>query len=410
MKKQENIISDFEELFKLKDFKRKKEKEPFECTYEQISQSLKSEYIENIDSKIERWVNISNVLYFRDVVPVKFYLQAKMLFRDGFYEAAITVSRSICEMICYEFLKKQTHPFGTSEEIELENFRTLVKFLAIPKKVGKRIFENEILDKLNSIDDKNFLKSTYQLNTTTKNYLYKIENGKTPKNLNRFFSIFDSINFQQKDNFPNKSFQLINKVYDNGNTYVHARKSPKTPKEDAINNLNWIGEVLYELYGIDDIPINRIIKSGYSDFPDICTGMNFALTAFATPEDAMRGYLNLPTKKQVEKMISLSGIWEGEWQNKKNKIQKGRLSFFMDGEYLNGDLITHKKTEEIISQPLDIKLFGDYFRIKGFDKDNLKHNKNVHNHFELEFFNDDTLLGINLIEKGKVLFRRIVEK
>jgi len=112
MSKQIDIISDFEELFKLKEFYKNNKKEPYECTYELISHSLKNEDIDNIDSKIERWINISHVLYFKDVPPVKFYLQAKMLFRDGFYEAAITLSRSICEMICYEKLTKMSHPFG----------------------------------------------------------------------------------------------------------------------------------------------------------------------------------------------------------------------------------------------------------------------------------------------------------
>lgn len=407
MNKQSSIISDFEELFKLKEFHRKKEREPYECTYEQISYSLKNEYIENIDSKIERWVNISSVLYFKDVVSARFYLQAKMLFRDGFYEAAITISRSICEMICYELLQRQTHPFGTYEELELENFRTLVKFLAMPKEIDKQLFEMGILDNLNSPDDKNFLKSTYQLAPNKKKYFFKIENGKTAKNLNRFFSIFDNVNFPSKDNFSNNSFQIINHVYDNGNTYVHARKSSNKPKDDATNNLNGIGEVLYELYGVSEISVNQTIKSGYSDFPDICTGMNFALDVYSTPEDAMRGYLNLPTRKQVEKMISVKGTWEGEWCSKKNIKQEGKLSFFMDGEYLKGELISFKKKSSNAIEPLDIKLFGEYFRIKGFNPNNMNHDKNKHNHFELEFFNNETLIGTNLNGPGKVIFNRI---
>ena len=78
MRRQIDIISDFEELFKLKEFYKDNKKEPYECTYELISHSLKNEYIDNIDSKIERWINISHVLYFKDVSPVKFYFQAKM--------------------------------------------------------------------------------------------------------------------------------------------------------------------------------------------------------------------------------------------------------------------------------------------------------------------------------------------
>ena len=67
-----------------------------------------------------------------------------------------------------------------------------------------------------------------------KTYIFKIETGKTAKNLNRFFDIFEKINFITKDIFPKNSYDIINKVYDNGNTYVHARKSSNTPKDDAI--------------------------------------------------------------------------------------------------------------------------------------------------------------------------------
>jgi hypothetical protein len=407
MSKQDGLISDYEQLFKLKKFYNDKKREPYECTYEQISRSLKNEYIGNIDSKIERWINISRVLYFKDAASVRFYLQAKMLFRDGFYEAAITMSRSICEMICYEKLIGGSHPFGDYKDIELENFRTLVKYIAIPKEIDRNLFDKDILEKLNSTDDKNFLKSSYQLNSDKKKYLFKVENGKSAKNLNRFFTIFDSINFKIKDNFPNNSFQTINQVYDNGNIYVHARKSSNTPKVDAINNLNGICEVLYELYGINEIPLNQTIKSGYAGFPDICTGMNFAIDVYATPADAMRGYLNLPTQKQIEKMISIKGAWEGEWYSKKNVKQKGKLTFFLDGEYLKGELVSFTKNKTVVTEPLDIKLFGEYFRIKGFNTKSLRHDKHVHNHFELEFFNNEILIGTNLNKKGKVLFKRI---
>jgi len=406
MSKQYSIISDFEELFKLREFHKDRKKEPYECTLEQICHAIKNEYNENILDRIERWVDISRVLYFKDVSPVKYYFQAKMLFRDGFYEAAITISRSLCEMICYELLTKQTHPFGTYTDLEQENFRTLVKFLAIPKEINRNIFEIDILNKIKLVDDKNFVKSAYQLSKPKEKYIFKIENGKTVKNLNRFFSLFESVSFLQRDNFPHNSYELINRVYDNGNTYVHARKSSNLPKEDARNSLNEIGEVLYLLYGIDEIPVNQTIKSGYSDFPDICTGMNFALDAYPTPEDAMRGYLNLPTQKQVEKMISVKGKWEGEWHSDQSENQKGTLNFFKDGEYLKGNLFTIRRNAPSLTEPLDIKLFGQYFRIKGFDSNSMKHDKNRHIHFELEFFNNETLVGVNLNGSGKVLFKR----
>ena len=112
-----NIISEYEELLKVKKFsdERKEDSEmqiPFECTYERLKNDLKDHYVENIDEKISRWISITKAPYFHDVIPVRFYIQAKMLYREGFYEAAISVSRSIAEMICYEELANKPHPFG----------------------------------------------------------------------------------------------------------------------------------------------------------------------------------------------------------------------------------------------------------------------------------------------------------
>lgn len=404
MKDSAEIISDFEELFKLREFHKDKKRLPFECTYEQISRTLKNEYVENIDDKIERWMNISHVLYFKKALSVRFYLQAKMLFRDGFYEAAITMSRSICEIICYELLLKQNHPFGEFKDLELENFRTLVKYLALPKSIQKEEFEKNVLDKIVLVEDRNYLKSSYRLDSS-KDYQFKIENGKKAKNLNRFFDIFRKISFNKKDNFPNVSFERINKVYDDGNTYVHARKSQNTPKEDAINSLNGIGEVLYELYRVNESLEQKNIVTGYKDFPDICKGMNFALEAYASPEDAMRGYYNLPSQKQVEKLVSVSGVWFGEWKLQGQNNQKGKLTFYMEGEYLKANLEMQNKNNNEIEH-LDIKLFGEYFHLIGFDFDNKSPRKQEFDRFKLEFLNDETLVGKHLKSKGSALFRR----
>ncbi len=409
MQKSNGIISDFEELFKLKEFSEKKEKVPYENTYEQIVRSIKIEYEATIDKKVKRWVNISHVLYFKNVLPVKYYLQAKMLFRDGFYESAITMSRSICEMICYERLVKRPHPFGTLNELELENFRTLVKFLAIQKKIEKTVFEVQVLNKLSSAIDKNFLKSSYNLDVVDRQYIFKIENGKTAKNLNHFFKIFESVAYKDLDTFSNDSFNLINKVYDIGNSYIHAKKRLFTSEKDAAQCLNMLCQVLSELYGVQGIKINQTVKSGYTDFPDICTGINFSIEVFATPEDALRGYLNLPTPKQIDKLVSIKGEWSGEWECNQIKHKKGTLSFFGDAEFFQGNIKYLNKENQEVMDPLEIMLFGNYFRIRSFDAKTSKHNKNKHIHFELEFFSKTTLIGRNLIEGGNVIFNNYRE-
>ena len=83
-------------------------KRPFDCTYELIAKALKEEYSENIDEKIKRWVSVTHIPYFENAKPVIYHIQAKMLYRDGFYEASIALSRFVCEMICYDLLQKRT--------------------------------------------------------------------------------------------------------------------------------------------------------------------------------------------------------------------------------------------------------------------------------------------------------------
>lgn len=197
-----NIIAEYEELVKAKEFYFQKKKEPFECTYQAILKSLQKEYVGNLKEKLDRWVNITNARYFKYSLPVLYYFQAKMLFRDGYYEATITLARSICEMICYDYLSKQAHQFGDYAAMELENFRALVKFIALPKSINKIEFETNILAKLSSTDDKNFMKSSYTFDKATQNYNFKIANGKEAKNLNRFYDLFNRVSFDLKENFP----------------------------------------------------------------------------------------------------------------------------------------------------------------------------------------------------------------
>lgn len=410
MEKRFDIISDFEELLKLKEFLKEKKFDAYECTYEMISRSIKNEYIANVESKIERWVNISHVLYFKDVLPVRFYFQAKMLYRDGYYEAAITMSRAICEMICYDLLNHTPHPFGDLEKIDRPIFRTLVNYLAIPKRIEKSAFENQLLCKITNINDKNYIRSSYSIIGRNKNYLLKSEDVHKDNSLKRIFKIFKDVDFQCTDSFKVDTYRYLHHIYDIGNIYVHAKRNQNPAKKDATECLNMLAHILSEIYAAKEISINQKIKSGYSNFPDICTGMNFGIVIYLTPEAAQRGYYNLPSKEEIEKLLSLKGTWEGEWQNSEFKNKRGNLIFYIDEEYLKGDMICFKANNSITKEPLDIKLFGDYFRIKGFDLTDMIHRKRKHVHFEFEFLNDNILIGKSLKNNGIAFFRRQISK
>lgn len=146
-----------------------------------------------------------------------------MLYRDGFYQATIMVSRSIAEMICYDRLDCMTNPFGTRDEVERKNFRTLLKWL----------FENDSL-------------------------------------------------------VTQKVFGNLNGLYDLGNNYVHP-KAGQNPEGDSLRALHLIGESIFEIYGVKsfDEMIGKTVRTPYADFPDICGGHNFWLTAFTSPQAAL---------------------------------------------------------------------------------------------------------------------------
>ena len=71
----------------------------------------------------------------------------------------------------------------------------------------------------------------------------------------------------------------------------------------------------------------KTIRSGYSNFPDICSGINFAMAFATTPDEAQRVYLNLPSQHQFELMKQTVGIWQGKWKDRKGNIVTGTLSF-----------------------------------------------------------------------------------
>lgn len=386
------IVSDYEELFKIRLFSAKKNQEPlmmkaFECTYERLKNDLKNQYAENVDDKINRWIDVSRVQYFQDLVPVSFYIQAKMLYRDGFYEAAISVARSICEMICYEELSKQAHPFGdlTLADKHSPSFSVLKQFLLVPKKIEKTAFQKDIVSKIidNNTSDKdsNFIKSSYELKSGESFYSLKTNNAKEEKNLIRFLRILKSVDYNNLEVFSDDVLPKLEFVWSHGSVYVHVKKSAQDAKTDALNILDNIGYVLYQLYGAEP-QVGQSVTSAYSNFPDVCTGISYYMDAFVTPEAALSGYYNLPSREQEQRMMGICGDWIGEWGLEGNTI-KGTLRFVKEGEYINCYLLVGNGD----AVAMGISFFGSYFFINQINGD-----REIY-HFELSFLNNDTLIG-----------------
>jgi len=95
----------------------------------------------------------------------------------------IALSRMVCEMICYDLLSKASHPFGDIESIEVPIFRVFVNFLAIPKKIERSIFEEHIISKIDELDDKNLIKSSYEFDKSNSLYNFKISCGQKKTSL-----------------------------------------------------------------------------------------------------------------------------------------------------------------------------------------------------------------------------------
>jgi hypothetical protein len=217
------IIEDFEPLIELRKAFAIGNEAMFEGTLQELKDGLVNEYKEKIDDKVLRWANATMVLRFYDRPPASAYIQAKMLYRDGFFDATIMVARSIAEMICYDRLDGAAHPFGTTAEIERKWFKDLIKWLHTnDAKITDTVFNN--------------LKELYAL----------------------------------------------------GNNYVHP-KAGQNAKDDSLKALNLIGEAVFEIYGVKTFEemIGRTVRTPYLDYPDICGGTNFWLTAFVSPQAAV---------------------------------------------------------------------------------------------------------------------------
>ena len=217
------ILEDYEPLLELRAALEAGNHPAVDGVLRELADELANEYRTKIEEKVRRWATATVVLRFYDRSPVRAYIQAKMLYRDGFYEATIMVSRSIAEMICYDRLDGMTHPFGSVQQIERKSFRDLIKWLAAnDHRITKKVFDN------------------------------------------------------------------LNSLYDLGNNYVHP-KAGQNAKDDSLKALHLIGESVLEVYGVKsfDEMIGRTVRTPYTDYPDICSGTNFLLTGFASPEAAI---------------------------------------------------------------------------------------------------------------------------
>ena len=78
------ILEDYEPLLELKDAYAAGDRATFEGVYRELIEELANEYRAKIHEKVSRWANATVVLRFYNRPAVRAYIQAKMLYRDGF--------------------------------------------------------------------------------------------------------------------------------------------------------------------------------------------------------------------------------------------------------------------------------------------------------------------------------------
>jgi hypothetical protein len=226
MGENELILSEYEYLLRIKDAGSKKQHDKF---LDQIRKDLSGEYLDNLDKKIERWVDVTNYMYLESNKPVEFYIQAKMLYRDGFFEASIQMSRSICEMICYDLLRAIIHPFGGNDDIEKQDFRTLLKY---------------VHDKSTHLSQEAF------------------------DSLNRIYNI------------------------GNNYVHPKSKQKPKNDSRKCLIELGKVIFELYGIKNFDNV-IGKTIQTAYANFPDICNCYRLLIEVFKTPEAALKNMMDI---------------------------------------------------------------------------------------------------------------------
>jgi hypothetical protein len=221
--KHTEILEDYEPLLELRAAYEERNRAAYDGVLRELSKGLADEYRAKIEDKVRRWASATVVLRFYDRPPARAYIQAKMLYRDGFYEATIMVARSIAEMICYDRLDGVPHPFGTMQQVERRCFRDLIKWLADKDhRITTKVFDN--------------LASSYDLGN---NYVH-------PK----------------------------------------AGKNAKEDSLKALHSIGESVFEVYGVKSFDEL-IGRTLRTPYADYPDICGGTNFFLTGFVSVAAAM---------------------------------------------------------------------------------------------------------------------------
>ena len=414
--KKKASISEYEELIKAKVFFIEGKREFHDFTFEKIKRGLGSEYLANINARTERWIDITNFEYFRKSGPVEYYMLVKMLYRDGFYESAIITTRSICEMICYDILKTINHPFGNQSEISLVNFRTLLRFICVPKTFSNDQFEEKFLNKISRPQDKTTINTLFKFDSKSNQYTINLETAKKPGVLNKFFSICSELGFETFDGISKGNYDKLNEIYDLGNAYVHASQKTPKPKKDARQVIMNIGEVIFDIYGIRSIEdlTGRAVETAYKCYPDICSGINFAIEVFASPEDAMRGYYNVPSESFLSRLENTVGEWSGKWTCHSALIEDAELSIALEHDYLKAGIkynFTCNDTRVNLIEKLGIKIFDGYFNMQGYKttlEPPVDGAEYANDFFELEFLGDDILVGVHKcrLGDGKAVFLR----
>lgn len=414
--KEATVISEYEELIKAKMFFIEKQRGFHDLTFEKIKKGLSSEYLGNLNEKITRWIDTTFFQYFRKSLPVEYYILSKMLYRDGFYEAAIITCRSICEMVCHDILRRIPHAFGSADEISQVNFRTLLRFVCIPKILSKEVVETQLLGKLSKPQDQKVIKGLFNIHPEVDYYSLNMENAKKPSNLANFFSLCSQVGFALFENLSRAVYIELNHIYDLGNRYVHASSRSLDPKRDSRKVLVSIGKILYDIYGIESTEDLRgiNIETPYGNHPDICSGINFMIEVFASPDDAQRGYLNLPSETFLQKLKSAAGAWEGIWSCSGRIVENAKLSIVIDNDTIKAFIehaLEYGETTIGLVEECGVGIYNGYFQIQGL-KTNLA-SEGVHiqysfDFFELEFLTDDILVGAHSCQSGngKAMFRR----
>ncbi|MCG8321176.1 MAG: hypothetical protein MI921_16855 [Cytophagales bacterium] len=271
----------------------------------------------------------------------------------------------------------------------------------MPKVIGKKVFEKEVVDKI--VDEKpqnkdsNFIKSSYSYDKATGNYHLKLETAKKESNLIRFFKIFEKVNFKSFEVFEPKVLAALERVWVDGSTYVHVKQSANIAKNDAFSIGDNVGFVLDSMYGTG-ITMGKEVVSAYNFFPDICSGVTFGMDIFPTPEAAHLGYYNLPSQKHIDRIVKACGIWEGEW-GINGDTTKGRLHFYKEGEYINCKFEIEGRKEPPID--MGISVFGNYFFINRIKGDMKQY------YFEFSFLNNKTLIGKHKHSNEIAMFQKI---